>query len=269
MDLSTITELVRPRVRAQLPRYAPGDAFVAGGTWLFSEPQEELRRLIDLGGLDWPALEPGAAGLSIGATCTLATLEAFRPPPDWIGGGVIAPCCRALLGSFKIRHVATVGGNLCLGLPAAPMAALVVAFDGVCAVWTPDGGERRVDAGEFVTGARATALRPGEVLRSVRLPAIALRRRAVLRQMSLTTNGRSASLLIGTTDGAGLQITITAAVARPLRICLPADVTQDQLAADIDAAVPAWFDDVHGAPAWRRRITMQMAAELRTELLGA
>ncbi|MDU6374638.1 MAG: FAD-binding molybdopterin dehydrogenase, partial [Bradyrhizobium sp.] len=38
MDLNTVTEIVRPRTRAELPSWKAGDAWLAGGTWLFSEP---------------------------------------------------------------------------------------------------------------------------------------------------------------------------------------------------------------------------------------
>ena len=48
MDLNTITAVAHPQTRAQLPVWTAGDAWLAGGTWLFSEPQVHLRRLIDL-----------------------------------------------------------------------------------------------------------------------------------------------------------------------------------------------------------------------------
>ena len=48
MDLNTITEVVRPHSRTELPAWTVGDAWLAGGTWLFSEPQVHLTRLIDL-----------------------------------------------------------------------------------------------------------------------------------------------------------------------------------------------------------------------------
>src|SRR5712671_6419640 len=48
MDLNTITEVARPRTREQLPVWTAGDAWLAGGTWLFSEPQTHLTRLLDL-----------------------------------------------------------------------------------------------------------------------------------------------------------------------------------------------------------------------------
>ncbi len=61
MDLNTITEVAHPRSRAQLPVWTAGDAWLAGGTWLFSEPQAHLRRLVDLTDLKWPALSVGEA----------------------------------------------------------------------------------------------------------------------------------------------------------------------------------------------------------------
>ena len=134
MDLPGIQAVARPRTRDELPAGAAGSAWLAGGTWLFSEPQPGLRALIDLAGLGWPALEPSAAGLRIGATCTIAELEAFAAPADWLAAPLFAGCCRALLGSFKIWAMATVGGNVCLSLPAAPMVALTVALDGVAQV---------------------------------------------------------------------------------------------------------------------------------------
>ncbi len=45
MDLNTITTVAHPQTRAQVPVWTPGDAWLAGGTWQFSEPQEELKQL--------------------------------------------------------------------------------------------------------------------------------------------------------------------------------------------------------------------------------
>ncbi|MEA2891025.1 MAG: hypothetical protein QOI05_1818, partial [Bradyrhizobium sp.] len=42
MDLNTIKEVAHPQVRDQLPVWTAGDAWLAGGTWLFSEPQAHL-----------------------------------------------------------------------------------------------------------------------------------------------------------------------------------------------------------------------------------
>src|SRR3984957_1117811 len=198
MDLNTVTEVAHPASRAQLPVWTAGDAWLAGGTWLFSEPQVHLRRLIDLADLKWPALTIGDTELTIAATCTVAQLDAFACPPEWIASPLINQCCRAFLASFKIWKTATVGGNICMSLPAGPMISLTSALDGVCTIWQPDGGERTVAMLDFVTGNRANVLRPGELLRQVDIPLAALKRRFAFRQISLRPGGGSAALVIGT-----------------------------------------------------------------------
>ena len=62
MDLNTITEVARPIGNLKALQWRDGDAWLAGGTWLFSEPQPHLRRLIDLQGLGWAPLVTSAAG---------------------------------------------------------------------------------------------------------------------------------------------------------------------------------------------------------------
>src|SRR5262249_58922993 len=77
--------------------------------------------------------------------------------------------------------------------------------------------QRVVPAVDFVTGNHTNVLQPGELLRSIRLPAAALLKRYAFRHASLTHLGRSAALLIGTQNAAAddLLITITAATPRP------------------------------------------------------
>src|SRR3982074_2511448 len=200
MDLNTIIEVAHPQTRAQLPVWTPGDAWLAGGTCLFSGPQVHLTRLIDLPDLKWPALTVGATGLNVAATCTVAQLDALACPPEWLAAPLINQCCRAFLASFKIWKTATVGGNLCNALPAGPMISLTAALDGVCLLRAPDGRTRTVPVTHFATGARRNVLAPGELLRSVTLPSRALARRTAFRQVSLSALGRSAALLIATLD---------------------------------------------------------------------
>jgi CO/xanthine dehydrogenase FAD-binding subunit len=268
LDLTEVERLVAPARRDQLPAWGPGMAWLGGGTWLFSEPQPGLRTLVDVAALGWPALEVSEAGLRIGATCTIAALEAFAAPPDWVAAPLIPACCNALLGSFKVWNTATVGGNVCLSLPAAPMVTLTVALDGVATIWRPDGTERRVAMADFTTGPQETVLAPGEVLRAIDLPIGALRRRAALRQASLTALGRSAALLAATrSQDGGFALTITASTCRPVHRGWPQPPSLETLDAAV-CALPAdlWFVDVHGARAWRRHMTRRLAAALLAEL---
>jgi CO/xanthine dehydrogenase FAD-binding subunit len=269
MDLHTIETVVRPGGRAELPPWREGDAWLAGGTWLFSEPQPDLRRLVDLAALGWPPHHVSEAGLTLAATCPIGTLETLDLPAAWTAASVIGPCCGALLGSFKIRHVATIGGNLCLALPAGPIIALAVAMEGTCLLWAADGSTRRLPALDLVLGPQRTALAPGEVLRSLSLPAAALSRRAVLRRASLRPGGRSGALLIGTRDEDGsFALTITASVRHPVRLAFPDMPGRHTLLGVLDAAIPEALihDDAHGRPDWRRHMTRHLAGEIRDAL---
>ncbi len=204
LDLNAVTDLL-PADRAAQAGWGEGDAWLAGGTWLFSEPQPRVRRLHDLTAFAWPALRTTDAGLEIAATCTLAELSRWRPPDGWPAAGLVAQCCDALLGSFKVWNTATVGGNICLSLPAGPMTSLTASLDGVCTVWTPDGRDLEIPVVDFVLGPGRNALDRGALLRSVFLPAAALRSVTAFRQLSLNAAGRSAAVVIGSPVARGRQ----------------------------------------------------------------
>src|SRR5277367_3942403 len=215
MDLNTITEIVRPRRRAELPAWQAGDAWLAGGTWLFSEPQLALTRFIDIVDFGWPALQITEQGLQIAATCKIAELDGATFPSHWAATPLFNQCCRSFLASFKVWNAATVGGNLCMALPAGPMTALTTALDGVCTIWTPKGGQRALPVSDFVRGPGQNALRQGELLRAIDLPVAALRCATAFRQVSLTPLGRSAALLAATLAPSGaFALTVTAATRR-------------------------------------------------------
>jgi FAD binding domain in molybdopterin dehydrogenase len=286
VDLPGITEVADARSAT----WREGDAWLAGGTWLFSEPQPDLRRLLDLRAFGWPALQARDGGLEIAATCTLAELARLQAP-QWRAAPLIGQCCAALLGSFKVWNAATVGGNLCLALPAGPMISLTTALDGVCTVWAPGRAARRVPVADFVTGPGRCALAPGELLRSVHLPARALAGATAFRQLSLSDLGRSAAVVIGRRSpphvwspealssgtrrpgpgpaADGLVITLTAATARPVQLRFAGLPAPGELLAAIDAARPPWHDDVHGTPAWREAITRELALEVLADLASS
>jgi CO/xanthine dehydrogenase FAD-binding subunit len=270
--LNTITAVAHPQTRAQLPVWTPGDAWLAGGTWLFSEPQVHLTRLIDLTDLKWPALTVTESHFSIAATCTVAQLDGFVCPPDWFAAPLINQCCRAFLASFKIWKTATVGGNLCMSLPAGPMISLTAALDGVCTIWKAGGGEQMMPVVDFVTGNQLNLLAPGDLLRQIDIPIAALKRRTVFRQISLAPVGRSAALVIGSLDADGtLTLTVTASTVRPIRLSVreAPDVTalRDAIAQQITDDL--YHTDIHGKPLWRKHMTLRLAEEIRDELLGA
>ncbi len=256
--------------RAEL-RFADDEVPLGGGTWLFSEEQPGIGGMVDLTGLGWePLVEQADGGLTIAATCTLAELRAH---PERAGRGahpLFALAVDALLGSWKIHRFATVGGNICLALPAGPMTTLTAALDGVGLIWTPDGTERRVPIVELVTGVRQTVLRHGEVLRAIELPALPLAARVAVRRISLAELGRSGAFVIARRDVDGtFVLTITAATSRPHQLRFASIPSATALANAIDETVADWYDDPHGAPDWRRATSLLFAEECRVELDSA
>lgn len=266
MDITTVRSFRVARTRDDLA-LAPGEVLIAGGTWLMSEPQPGTTGFVDVTGMGWPDLEMDAAGLRIGATCTIARLVAFarEAPADWTAAAMIPDAANALLASFKIWNTATVGGNICRAFAAGAMVSLCVALDGVAEIWGR-AGEHMLPVAELVTGNGTTALAPGDVLRGIHLPAHALRSRAVLRKIALAEHGRSAAVVTGRVDADGTSVfTITAATWRPTVLRYTAVPDAAALAAAV-ADADGYYTDPLGAADWRRGVSVVLAEEIRREL---
>jgi hypothetical protein len=276
MDMNSIEAVVSTTDPAE---WRDGDAWLAGGTVLFSYGgdafgAEPLKRLLDLGTAGWTPITGTDAGIELAATCTIADLYALADPPGTSGTGwpaldLVRPCCESFVASYKVWNMSTVGGNLCTSLPAGPVISLCAGLDGVATILGPGGASRTVPVAEFVTGDGANCLAPGELLRSVHLPASALSSRAAFRRLSLSNLGRSGVLLIGRLDGgSALVLTVTAATKRPVQLRFRQLPDSRRLAAALDDAIPAslYHDDIHGLPAWRRDMTYRLAEEIRVEL---
>ena len=267
MDLNTVTDVRPARTRADLSRLDARTAVLAGGSWLFSEPQDHLTGLVDITTLGWPAVtERPDGGLSLAATCTLAEVAALSARLGCASAPLFHLACTALYGSTKVWAVATLGGNLCTALPAGPMTSLAAGLDADVVVWRADGTDAVLPAASFVTGNRTTRLGPGDVLRSVEVAPEALASRTALRKTALSALGRSGAVLVGRRPADGsFVLTLTAATDRPVQLRYPDLPDAGTLAADV-AAVDAWFTDAHGAADWRRAVSGLLAEEIREEL---
>lgn len=219
--------------------------------------------------LGWQAIEATDAGLSIGATCTVRELYEFGASADWRAGSLLKTSCEAFLASFKVWNSATVGGNICMSLPAGPMTTMSVALEAVYTLWARDGSERTAAAADFVTGNHENILGPGEVLRRIDIPIRALRKRHAHRRFTLTQLGRSTIFMIATQspDAADLLLTITAATTHPIVLAFDSIPDADALQQRIDALPDeVWFDDANGTPDHRRHLAKHYAEEIRIEL---
>ncbi|MFC4628543.1 FAD binding domain-containing protein [Promicromonospora alba] len=272
LDIDTV-RVARTRADCVL---RPGEAFLGGGTYLYSEPVPEgVTGLVDLTGMGWEPWSVDGAGLRVAGTCTL---EQLVSGPGSLGAdtggpyralGLVAPCVSALTLSSKVARSATVGGNLALGLPAGSMAGLFASLDAVAVIWTSaEGGSREVPVADLVTGAGVVDLAPGEVLREVRVPSAVLAQRTVFRRASLTSTGRTAAMVTGRTGDQGPTIIVTASVAAPLSLHARDHAAVDHWIDRLDST-DAWFEDVHGSREWRAAMTRRLAHEALDELVSA
>jgi CO/xanthine dehydrogenase FAD-binding subunit len=265
VDLNGVTEFA-PATQAA---WRDGDAWLGGGTYLFSQPQPRVTRLLDLHAFGWTAVEEADDGVLLAATCTLAELARWRPDHSGYApaAALARQCCHALLGSFKVHNVATVGGNICLSLPAGPMTSLTSALDGTLLLRGPGDGRRALPAASFVTGDGRNQLRPGELLTHVWLPRAPLTARLAFRQLSLSPVGRSAVLVIARRDRGGqVVVTVTASTSHPVQLRFPAPPAPAEALGSLEAAAPAYLDDVHGNAPWRAAMTRRLVAEVLAEV---
>jgi carbon-monoxide dehydrogenase medium subunit len=127
---------------------------VAGGTDLVVHADSTIRALIDIthSGLSY-IRKPGGV-CAIGAATTMAELEE-SPAIRALAGGILARSA-ATCGSVQIRAVATVGGNLANGSPAADLVTPLLVLDAVVVVADAK-GRRKLPIAEYlaVRGARA------------------------------------------------------------------------------------------------------------------
>ncbi len=109
-------------------------------------------------------LEISDTAIEIGAALTLSEVE------RGLAGRV--PLLDALFPQFAsrlIRNGATLGGNLGTGSPIGDAIPALLALHGTLVLAARD-GERDVALTDFFTGYRQSVLRPGELIRTIRIP---------------------------------------------------------------------------------------------------
>jgi xanthine dehydrogenase small subunit len=162
-------ELVRPATLDEalaLLAERPGATVLAGGTDLGVEVNLRGARPAYLVAIDrLPELRAlSTAPVEIGAALTLSEVE------RGLGGAV--PLLDRVWPQFSsrlIRNGATIGGNLGTASPIGDLPPALLALEATLVLSSRD-GDREVPLADYFTGYRETVLRPGELIRSVRVP---------------------------------------------------------------------------------------------------
>lgn len=117
------------------------------------EGGRSIRFLIDITHAGLSYIRRRGKACVIGATTTMAALE-NSPAIRALAGGILARAA-ATCGSVQIRNMATLGGNLANGSPAADTATPLLALDAEV-VLADARGRRKIPLTEFYSGLRRT-----------------------------------------------------------------------------------------------------------------
>jgi carbon-monoxide dehydrogenase medium subunit len=248
--------------RELLARHGEDAAVICGGTELLLLLKlrfaayghlVDIRGITELGGI---RVEGGA--LVVGSTVTHREIESSPLVLERL------PSLAAMerrVANIRVRSVGTLGGNLCFSDPHSDPATYLLALDAEAEI---DG--RRLPFSEFIRGPYQTALAPGELLASVRIPvpapgtAIAHRKFAFHERPTATVT--CAIRLEDRAVGAA-RIAIGAVGVKPVRATAAERVLTGRSAADASALVEAAelaaeaagaVDDANGSAEYKRQL---------------
>jgi CO/xanthine dehydrogenase FAD-binding subunit len=162
--------VVKPKDLSEALRYVrEGGKPLAGGTDLLvavRKGTESPNLLVYVGELpELRVLREEKEGLEVGAALTHAELLAHPATERF-------PILRSVLrtiGSPAIRAMGTLGGNIVTASPAGDSLVALYLLEARVRLVSEE-GERELPIWEFIVGPRKTALRQGELVRSVFLP---------------------------------------------------------------------------------------------------
>ena len=158
-----------PEVVKLLAQYGEKGSPIAGGTDLLVMKEPQVEALIDITQLGLSYIKSDAQGIKIGATTTLADIEA-SPVLSKSLYSIIAQAAHQM-GTPLVRNLGTIGGNICNALPSADTMPSLLVLDAIFHVAGPD-TKRSICAADFCLGVRKNALETGELLTEIELPVL-------------------------------------------------------------------------------------------------
>jgi xanthine dehydrogenase iron-sulfur cluster and FAD-binding subunit A len=181
--------VIRPRSLPDalriLAQHGDTARIVAGGTDVLVELQRGVKpttTLIDVSTLsELKYVRRDGAMIAIGG---LATHNDLLAAPFARSAALpLAQACSEV-GAPQIRARATIAGNLVTASPANDTIAPLTVLDATI-VLVSQTGERMLPISDFFTGFRQTRLRPDELIREIRFPALDVERRGLFLKLGL------------------------------------------------------------------------------------
>jgi carbon-monoxide dehydrogenase medium subunit len=152
---------------ALLSRYRGKARLIAGGTDLLVTKPPGVEILVDVGGLNLSYLKEEEGTIRIGSA---TTVELIENSPLLVGWPCqVLPEAAKSMATPTIRNMATIGGNVCNGSPAADLSLALMALDASVKLTGPKGG-RTLPLKDFHVGLNRTVLDEDELLAEVLVP---------------------------------------------------------------------------------------------------
>src|SRR5579875_1201802 len=285
-------DFLQPRSLAgalEMMQARPGAVPIAGGTDVMVEMNVGRHRPPALAGLTrvdelarWEAVrkpgEPGGCGGPGGFLRVGACVSYARLITELAGALPGLAMASRTVGSPQIRNRGTLGGNLGSASPAGDTHPVLLASGAVVEA-ASSRGSRRIPIGDFYTGVKQSALRPGELVTSVLVPAapgpqqfckIGTRNAMVIAVASFALELDPPGRRVGTGIGSAAPVPRRAPAAEEFLAGVLAERSLWENPADLEDAVVTRFgelvaaasapiDDVRGTASYRRHALAVMA----------
>jgi carbon-monoxide dehydrogenase medium subunit len=248
---------------------APDARLVAGGTDLLPQMKVGVvkpRTVVDVSALpDLKVLHVDDEDrLHVGAAVSARAIELHAPT---LAHFTALAEGASVVGSFQVRNLATLGGNLANAAPSADMAPPLLALDADLII-AGKHGRRHVPITDFFLGVRRTQLAPDEVLVEIIIPAPApgsggtYVRHTPRRELDIAVVGVASHVTVR--DGTCTQARIalgavapvplraTAAEARLENEAVTAELIEE--AAELAVAAASPISDQRGSAEYRRHL---------------
>lgn len=150
-----------------LSKYRSKARLIAGGTDLLVTRPCGVETLVDVGGLNLSYLEDEEGRIRIGAATNVDEVEHSPLLTEW-PYQVLVEAARNM-ATPTIRNMATIGGNVCNGSPAADLSLALIALDAYVKLVGPK-GTTILSLRDFHVGVNRTALEEDELLVEVLVP---------------------------------------------------------------------------------------------------
>lgn len=254
---------------------------LAGGTDFYpalgNRPLSD--NVLDINGLDeLRGVSETASHVVIGARTTWTDLIRHPLPAAF---DALKQAAREV-GSVQIQNVASVAGNLCNASPAADGAPALLVLDAEVELRSR-AGSRMLPLQDFILGNRRTAIEPGEIVTTIRIPKASIagsssfQKLGARRYLVISIAMAAARVIVGT-DGRIERLAIAVGACSAVAQRLPkleAALVGSRPGREVEQAVAAALfaelspiDDVRGSADYRRGAAREIVLRALRGALG-